>query len=823
MLLAISMVRIVVLMEQIARDHIATIDANLNNIFLPQNFHVYSLRHKNPRQKEPKKYFVCDDYAMSHIYVSDANATTDICHQSRDSSNHSEFQPILMLDKAGATVKFNPTDPIVLSICHIEGDDALMIQTGSLSVEDFNLRCSVSVNVRHPLEIDIFTLANLNHHKNKKNLKSIMGRWPLICSSIEDSLDPNGHGLISDVSFVVQNSHVITHGKRALSFWIASCRIQRAAVIFQRPNNNANMNLVKRSSCRVLSVTGSALESHHEVLCLEDVIVYLAEDLKYQRVTTHGGLNVTLVSSIGIEAIAAAFDGRSVSENMINVSVNEAVDTIKGFHLARISTPLLSQLKIRSAWRYLLERLSDESIGEEVNGHMLSKAGKTEEWLGPASAAAIASAVRSAVSSSSEDEWTRMLTRLDDTLQHLVALVRIETKPKYARAAVGEVRYVVAAALLGGVLLPGGRVRGAVSSHFMGSRLAREQLSAVLQIAQTDPPASSWLSWLRSNPVMQWLYEFKKYPGVSWRFSHPTHCSSSQDNGYVSSSTACLCGLLDVIEAPAVQRFGNANFFTHEEEDMLSLKYRDDESCAADNSTRAAAGFVLLFVHSKDQLLARDLVSSWYKQCVMCDPAASYQYLIFQSQEDPQATSNLVVLQALEFISRASANPDNDAVVILIGIEAATMFIPPNPSNQGIFAYLPRLAYGKVAAIDGSIVFAAELRYDMIISCASLELLTNCPSPHAFGGRVRDVNHFLLSTLETFGDYFKLRDVVLSRILKYPSSALVDTRRSFFSQDVTTSLASTSSLYDEGGDIFQCTSSNVQVPNMQFVLEDAMI
>jgi hypothetical protein len=38
-------------MEQIARDHIATIDANLNNIFLPQNFHVYSLRHKNPRQK----------------------------------------------------------------------------------------------------------------------------------------------------------------------------------------------------------------------------------------------------------------------------------------------------------------------------------------------------------------------------------------------------------------------------------------------------------------------------------------------------------------------------------------------------------------------------------------------------------------------------------------------------------------------------------------------------------------------------------------------------------------------------------------------------
>jgi hypothetical protein len=53
-------------MEQIARDHIATIDANLNNIFLPQNFHVYSLRHKNPRQKGPNKYFVCDDYAMSH-------------------------------------------------------------------------------------------------------------------------------------------------------------------------------------------------------------------------------------------------------------------------------------------------------------------------------------------------------------------------------------------------------------------------------------------------------------------------------------------------------------------------------------------------------------------------------------------------------------------------------------------------------------------------------------------------------------------------------------------------------------------------------------
>lgn len=784
MLLAISLVRIVVLIEKIARKNIGIIDTNFNNVFLPQNFHIYSMDRKEQSQKMSTQFHVCDDNATSRIYISEIDA--NICEKF-PSKRSPSATALFELDKTAATVKFHPNSQTVVSLCRIEGDDVLLIQTGLLTVEDLEIKCSMSVNIRYPIEMDIFAIANLTPRKNKNHLKLLAGNWPLLCSSIEYGLLPTVESAgIADVALVVQNSHIMTHGKQSFSFWIESCNIKDATVIFQRSSDILDSNNGKRSSCKVLSVTGAA-RGDHDTLCLEDTFIFLSEKLRYQQ-------GDVMVSSIGIDAIVEAFDGESASQNTFNLNVNEILDTIKAFHLAKLTSVIGHQrLKIRSVWRYLLERVSEEVL--KSISHQ-----SVERDTVPVD---ISRAVHSVVSSSTNEESTRALKSLESIVSYHASLLNSAKRPKYASAVASEMRYAVIAALCEGPLLPDGMLREPVGLWFRESHRARERLSDALQGLLDAPVDASRLNFLQSHSLFRWV---NKLLFASGSDGFPQRANSPTRFPYDSSSKQLLTRLLNTLTGgSSVNNVGSNDVLTSEKEST------DKQTCTDTSTSRPAAGFVLIFVRARDQVLATNYVSSWYEGCPACAPGASYQYLIFTSEQDPQISPKLVALRSLEFVKRTSARRDHDALMILLGIDAVSRFIPPNPANTGMFTYLSGKAYGKISIVDGSIAFAVDWNPALVTSCSSAGRLAGCPSPNAFGGRVRDVVRLLRDVTESFGEYWSMRDIVMSYAFRNPTSVIVDTAHNFFIDKPTSYSSHHISQSSEDGDISGHLGTDVQV------------
>ena len=778
-----------VIIEQVRRQHIASVPSNNENPFLPQHFHIYSLH--SGTQNIAENTMVCDNHHISRLYSN--GAVSSSC----DSLSSQGTVPILEMNKVKAVAKFTPKEHSKIHYCTIEGDNVLLLDIGSPSDTVNKINCSYSVSVRHPVEIDVYALANLYAYKPGKVLQYIRGNWPLMCASIEDSLLPYVEGAARHVPVAVDSRDVIRNGKLALSYWLRACNIHHAVVISQRPTGESSPPNLKRSACKVLSVMGVPPAQH--VLCLEDALSHVSRSSDPQH--TQKRVAVVLASQVGIDSIADAFFGTRRPRIAVNASVWDLFEAVRAVeHVngpAGAGTPDTTTqitLKIGSMWRYLLER-APSLVPPGSNTDISKDTGPLGEEYVRAGAAAETSLRRLFVDNTVAEgshESTILLTALEKLLSRCA-------KMSASRGNLLETQYALVGVFRESTTGPNDVAVAGIDRLLQGDSTVRKRIAVLLGRLASG---TSTLEWLPCH-ISDWTWAYTAMAEWASRLAYGTtnsdDCAVIRGDGVRPGGVEqALCRIVLALTSP----------------DTASLYPTETgNSCVAQPQEiiPVGSGFVLIFVSPTDLAAVKALVSEWYANCPECDPAASYQYLIVSSADHTSRLSKLVIVQALDFIKRVSSSPQSEALVILVGIDAARRFVPPTPGGKGMFKYLSQYSYGQLNIGKGRVAFASTLCHHNGVGQCAYGDLKHCPDVLAFGGHLPTMQRILSDCLEYGGHSDDATEALEAYISRHTGLLMVDSAHNYFSAEGYYFSNRSNVADDDDGNITAFVNNNAEV------------